>query len=300
MPINENRNLYFGYGSNLNKGDLIKWCEKRSCKYPFTTGASFKAKLIDYRLGFNHYSQTRKAYALNVMEKVGSVVEGIVFEVDGEEGWNTIDKKEGAPGHYRRVPVVVNKENNELIKAYTYLSTRPDSPEIVQQKREGQSGDYYRIVRDGYKSHGLKSDILDMVYDGENHPPFTDAVFVYGTLMRGQSRFGVIENNRPVSILSGEVSGRLIDLCAYPGLVEVNSSSYRVKGEIVSFGKEITSLLKKLDRIEEFYGMDSDDSLYYRIPVRVDLEGGHSKEAWTYLYSNPPENPRYIPDGRWV
>ncbi len=68
---NNSSNLYFAYGSNLNKADLLSWCEKNNCKYPFTEEPFFAARLVDYRLVFNHFSQTKRAYALNVMKSVG-------------------------------------------------------------------------------------------------------------------------------------------------------------------------------------------------------------------------------------
>ena len=303
MAIKDTGDLYFAYGSNLNKQDLLNWCERNKCKYPFKEEPSFAASLVDYRLVFNHFSQTRQGYALNVMKAVGKVVDGIVFKVDGEDGWNTIDKKEGAPRHYCRVPVVViDKDTNELVKAFTYLSNRPDTPDIIKNKKKkmGQSEGYYRLVREGYQAHGLQTGILDEVNRGEVHPTFTDTVFVYGTLMSGKSRFGIVKNRRLVSISAGEIFGRLIDLGSYPGLVDIYSDSFKVQGELVAYDNDIAALLKELDQVEGFYGMDSEGSLYYRVPVKVYLKDKQTKVAWTYLYANPPLDADYIICGRWV
>lgn len=72
---------YFAYGSNMDKEDLDKWCEKKN--YPIITPKSIvPAKLVGYRLVFNYSSSIRNCGAANIMEeyKGGSGLEMTIQE----------------------------------------------------------------------------------------------------------------------------------------------------------------------------------------------------------------------------
>lgn len=105
------------------------------------------------------------------------------------------------------------------------------------------------------------------------------AVFVYGTLKRGQSR----ENCWPhqsLSIDTATVRGALFDLGPYPGLV---AGDNLIAGELWQFRAEhIPATLAALDEIEGYQGRDDDE--YRRVIVEC-LTGEKNTSAWAYYYA---------------
>lgn len=108
-----NTHLYFAYGSNL----LLEQIKKRGVVY-----SKMPAKLMDYELKFNKVAKAdpRKGFA-NVEPKQGSVVEGIVYELDNITV-GLLDKMEGTPNHYEKTIVEVVLESGEKINAITYVA----------------------------------------------------------------------------------------------------------------------------------------------------------------------------------
>ena len=95
-------------------------------------------------------------------------------------------------------------------------------------------------------------------------------VFVYGTLLKGNSRAHVLKD----SILLGtdELEGFVMyDLGQYPGIIA--KEGYSIKGEVYQINKVV---LKELDIIE------SVGQLYNR--MTVNLKSG--TQAFTYVYRN--------------
>lgn len=82
----------------------------------------------------------------------------------------------------------------------------------------------------------------------------------------------------------GSVSGRLLDLGHYPGLVE---GAGRVRGEV--YRLDDPELLPVLDR-EEGYNFE-------RRRAVVTLDGGRRARAWIYRYRGPRARATPIADG---
>ena len=102
-------------------------------------------------------------------------------------------------------------------------------------------------------------------------------VFVYGTLRRGGARPMSISFPTARFVADAQVSGRLYDLGAYPGLL-LNASNSVVLGEAYEVDDE---LLNKLDEFEAA-------SAYARRPVAISL-GTHSRPGWAYVPEDHPE-----------
>ncbi len=102
------------------------------------------------------------------------------------------------------------------------------------------------------------------------------AIFVYGTLQRGQVR----EHSwprPPVSIEFATVRGALYDLGPYPALVPGDDT---VGGELWHIAEcDIAVTLAALDRIEGY--ANRKDDLYRRVIVECRTAAG-SVPAWTY------------------
>ena len=112
----------------------------------------------------------------------------------------------------------------------------------------------------------------------------TYRVFVYGTLLTGESNH---DHYLKDEWLEGKavISGYdMYDLGAYPGIVEGKG---RVKGELYRVGKEV---LKNLDRLE------GEGSLYIRRSELVTKENGEAIAAFVYVYNNSIEGMEWIPE----
>jgi len=118
------------------------------------------------------------------------------------------------------------------------------------------------------------------------------AVFVYGTLMRGQVRAGRWPHE-PRQVLAATTRGELYDLGTYPGMV---AGQDLIAGELWSFhADQMTDTLRALDRIEGYNERGRD--LYVRqvIPCHAVEDGeadeadeaGEPLRAHAYLYARP-------------
>ena len=110
---------YFAYGSNMDKEDLDKWCEKKN--YPIITPKSIvPAKLVGYRLAFNYSSSIRNCGAANIMEVKNGEVYGLLVEIDNDE-LQIIREKEGCPNCYKEIRIFIdNLEGQRMGEAITY------------------------------------------------------------------------------------------------------------------------------------------------------------------------------------
>jgi len=102
------------------------------------------------------------------------------------------------------------------------------------------------------------------------------AVFVYGTLKRGEVREWCWPAS-PIAVEPATVRGALYDLGPYPALIVGMDT---VAGELWQFVPgDMPATLIALDRVEGFAGQD--DDLYRRVIVDCKTAAG-STRAWTY------------------
>jgi gamma-glutamylcyclotransferase (GGCT)/AIG2-like uncharacterized protein YtfP len=286
--------LYFAYGSNLNTEDWRNWCVNRN-KPPYNpddirrVGAAW---LPDFELAFDLHSRTRGGGVLNIRPRVGQRVAGVLFEVLGQ-GWKALDSKEGAPKVYERFETEVIVPGGERLAAITYRAS--------ESKRQGfvrPTSEYLEIVRAGLRAHGLDPAMVDAAAGNAVLPMEIDAVFVYGTLMRGESRFSALAVHEPTCILTGYGPGTLYDLENYPGLVLTGQRELLVEGEFVQF-ERVEDALHALDAIEGFRGFGRPGSLYERTLVDVEVGEDRPRTAWTYVLPEAPSDVRAIPSSSW-
>jgi len=106
--------------------------------------------------------------------------------------------------------------------------------------------------------------------------PQPTAIFVYGTLKRGEVREQCWPRP-PISVKPATVRGALYDLGSYPALVTGDDA---VAGELWQIAPDdIEGTLVALDRVEGFAG--TGDDLYRRVIVECQTTAG-STRAWTY------------------
>ncbi len=291
---------YFAYGSNLDWPNWTEFCARHGadphCMKPIGT-----ALLPDVELVFNYRSVLREGGALNIRPRKGQVVHGALFEVT-ERGWEVLDLKESvAAGCYARTPGVAITGGGRITPVVTYVVTPARTEGFV-----APSDEYTEIVLRGLSAHGLASAQYEKSARGLRPDPEVEGVFVYGTLMRDESRFGVIRQHGPAQTLHAHTRGRLYETTAdYPilDLEDLRSndgvlSHDAVRGEFVRFS-DLTSVLETLDEVEGFSGYANQHNEYVRTLVEVDTGGALPRRAWTYVAANRTAIGRRIDSGCW-
>ncbi|XP_022204592.2 gamma-glutamylcyclotransferase isoform X2 [Nilaparvata lugens] len=112
--------LYFAYGSNLLQQRI----------HIANPTAIFKtiAKLQDFRLDFNYYSERWKGSAATIVADSKSHVWGIVYEIDNKDQPN-LDRQEGvAEGVYRVIKVDVESPLGKSFTCRSYQLTDQPPP----------------------------------------------------------------------------------------------------------------------------------------------------------------------------
>jgi gamma-glutamylcyclotransferase (GGCT)/AIG2-like uncharacterized protein YtfP len=124
----------------------------------------------------------------------------------------------------------------------------------------------------------------------------TDALFVYGTLMKGFPLHRLLEG-RARFLGEGQIKARLFSLGDFPGAVEDPRGV--VIGEVYQ-SEWMVDLLEGIDEEEEYDPGDEQGSLFIRreVPVRL-LEEGKTLRAWAYFYNGPLSRAHPIPTGSW-
>jgi gamma-glutamylcyclotransferase (GGCT)/AIG2-like uncharacterized protein YtfP len=298
--------LYFAYGSNLNRADLRPWCKEQGYKYPFARVVT-RAFLPDHEYIFNATSSRRGGGVLNLRKRTAQAVHGVVFEVksfvsgclfelrlgEPQDGWEALDKKEGAPYFYRRVPVTVFDEYGEPLQAMTYRVRRRSA----ESKPVPASEPYLEVVKQGLRERGLLGEAqLDAAARGEIVPLITDRLFVYGTLMAGEPQELRIQPDEDViSWVPATAPGKLYALGDLPCLRPAKDSI--VHGECIQH-KNLDALFLDIDFYEGFRGYhDLQHSLYYRALTFCETKDGKHL-AWAY-FARSVKGAVEVPSGDW-
>lgn len=284
--------LYFAYGSNTNRVDWQKWCKDHGCS-PEVLRPVGVAYLPDHDLAFSRHSDSRKGGVLDVVTRKGQLVHGVLFEVEGD-GREAMDLKEGAPTCYEPFESVALTPEGRSIPVRTYRVPLEKKERYVKP-----SAAYVKIVAKGMRDFDLPCDMLHAAAEDKRTAFVVPHLFVYGTLLRGESRAGVIAAAKPTCCLLATTFGMLLDIGSYPGMVVAgNDLASIVRGEYVGFD-DISEVLAGLDEIEGFHGFGESASLFRRAIIDVDMNDGHIRRAWTYLYASPESNPYRIESGSW-
>ncbi len=282
--------LYFAYGSNLNQKDFNEGCRRKKIDHGLLRFHS-RANLPDFDLGFSYNSTTRKGGVLDLKPRIGQLVPGVLFEVDSK-GWEALDLKEGSPNIYEKMDVQVLNRVGEVINAITYRVCDENKEHFVRPNE-----DYLAIVREGQKDWGIGSNQLDAVaLNLVSKCP--DGFFFYGTLMRGENRFPILQQFGLRCMLLAETFGRLLDLGSFPALIDTGSSNQMVKGDFVRLRKP-EQAIRKLDQVEGYDGSGLPNSLFRRTYVGVGVGDGRIRYGWTYCLANIEKLAPQVLCGDW-
>ena len=204
-----------------------------------------------------------------MLPSIGNAVEGMLYEVTSEAGWEALDAKEGAPFVYQKTPIVVLDTQRGLRKSNTYILRAERLSDFVEP-----APGYVETVMQGMKgfyTSGRRQ--LQAAAEGKQVPLLTNALFAYGTLMRGESRFDSLKEYQIECALLSAVFGRLVNLDSFPGMLPCEDRNSMVYGDFIKLG-DFRSGIGRIDAIEGFRGYGQSGSLYSRrLPV-VDMGDG--------------------------
>ncbi len=113
-------------------------------------------------------------------------------------------------------------------------------------------------------------------------------LFLYGTLMRGGVRHGVLAGQRFLGEARTRPHYALFDLGAYPGLVHCEEGGRAIFGELYEVA---ANLIERLDRIE------GAPSLFRLEPVLIE---GHSGDVFAYIYQRDTDGCSLCAEDRWM
>lgn len=285
--MTQNR-LYFGYGSNLDWNDWVRYCEKNNAS-PDGLKEREPGWLIGHHLKFHYYSNGRKGGAADVVPiNDYHATPGALFDVD-EDAWSTLVAKEGAPRYYEEKNVLVIGSDGQLHEAVTFVVCDDKKKPDFQRPTDV----YHDFIHNGLHERGLPTKGLEMAMQHRSDTPTINHLFVYGTLKSGQSRFVQLEPY-VLSKQDASVQGHLHHLGRYPGMKPGNGV---VQGQLIGL-QNVEACLEQMDDIEGFLGFGRNDSLFDRTIVQVRTEQG-LVWAWTYVYAEDVDADSIIEDGQW-
>jgi hypothetical protein len=142
---------YFSYGSNMNQANMDRFCDKigRS-RIDLKTRLPRVGILEGYRLDFNYHSTLMGGGAANLEPSEGDHVEGVLFEMTGDD-MVTLDEKEKAPSYFHRISVKVTLDNGSEVRnvvAYVACEDRK-GPFSAPTKA------YKQDILEGARAYGL-------------------------------------------------------------------------------------------------------------------------------------------------
>lgn len=285
--MTQNR-LYFGYGSNLDWNDWAQYCEKKNA-HPDGLKEREPAWLVGHHLKFHYHSKGRNGGAADVVPiNEYHATPGALFDVD-EEAWSTLVAKEGAPWYYEEKNVLVIGSDGQLHEAVTFVVCDDKKKPDFQRPTDV----YHGLIQNGLRERGLPTKGLVMAMKHAFDTPTINHLFVYGTLMSGQSRFSQLE---PFvrSQVEGTTRGQLHHLGRYPGM---KLGDDLVHGQLMELD-DVADCLEQMDQIEGFLGFGRKDSLFDRTIVQVETSQGKTW-AWTYIYAGDVDSNSIIEHGQW-
>lgn len=114
-------------------------------------------------------------------------------------------------------------------------------------------------------------------------------VAVYGTLRKGLSNHGLLKNAEYIGTYETLPEYKMVDLGAYPGLLENGSTSITM--EVF----KVTDIeLGSLDQLEGYDANDAEHTFYERIIINTPFG-----KAFTYLYKGQFGGADIVTTGDW-
>ena len=143
--------FYFAYGSNLDWAQMKKRCP--SVRFVAV------ARLVGYKLAFTRFSDRRLCGVADVVEAEGSVVWGVVYEID-ERDFEPLDQYEGylagrTRNAYERVELtVLHNGQSQPAAAWIYVVCEKSDRE------HAPNAEYKRLMTEGARYWGLPQEYV--------------------------------------------------------------------------------------------------------------------------------------------
>jgi len=286
--------LYFAYGSNLNAGDLTRWCLQRGFPYPLGKKVA-NAYLPDSRLIFNYDSPSRGGGMLNIRYHAGQVAPGVLFKVL-PGGWAALDAKGTAENMYKHLDsIILTEDGHEHLAVAYQVDGANTSGDFVKPHP-----DYLNVVRDGLRAHGIDDGFLQPLSEGKIPPFPVGRLFVYGSLMSQGSRNYLLADSVDLSSrVEAEAPGLLYDSGKdFPCMIPDETGRHKVTGELYVL-TDFKKAFEKLDFIEMTDRHRTSNIYFRRAIVRAAAPDGTTCLAWSYLAESDVEGMPQIPSGSW-
>ena len=111
----------------------------------------------------------------------------------------------------------------------------------------------------------------------------TARLFVYGTLRRGyENKFARLLQKHSRFLGPGQIRARIHQFARYPGAVLSERTEETIRGELYQVGD--ARVWGELDRYEG-------SEMFRRVITTVQLDSGHSLDAWIYVLIREPKPP---------
>lgn len=286
--------LYFAYGQNLNSQDLAAWCYKQGYPYPLGEKVA-NAYLPDTRIIFNYYSAPRRGGVINLRYQLGHVVPGVLFRVL-PGGWEALDAKGREENMYKHINIVALTEDGCEHVAIAYqIRKDKNRDEFVPPDPL-----YLKVVREGLLSHGFDDTTLATAAAGKEIPYLIRYFFVYGTMMKGLHRHGVMaEWADTEASIKARIRGFLFDSGkGFPHMTpDVTGRNY-VYGELYPI-TDYRKAFETLDIIETAKRYRETGAFFRRAIVRAETAAGVNLLSWTYFTEMSVEGMTQITSGNW-
>jgi len=124
---------YFAYASNLNRKQMLERCPESKPK--------FIATLPNYKLVFAGWARQWRGGVATIRPFKGEKVLGAIYEISDRD-LRRLDSREGCPGNYNRLNVIVFNENGDPVEAVTYIKAR-------QSEETKPSTEYLSVIQQG-------------------------------------------------------------------------------------------------------------------------------------------------------
>jgi gamma-glutamylcyclotransferase (GGCT)/AIG2-like uncharacterized protein YtfP len=290
----ERTDLYFAYGTNMNRADLQAWCDREGLSYPLA-GKVGNAWLPDMCQVFNFLSKRRGGGVSNLRHRTGQATPGVLYETL-PDGWSTLDAREGAPNIYKRLPVVVLTEDGREHSAVTYQV----DPAMIEGTFVPPHPDYLGAVREALVAQGLDDRMFNAVSLGFDPPWTVDRLFVYGTLMEGGPRHHILETWGDHTCRgTARAPGLLFDSGKnFPCMIPPDGEDAWVAGEVYPL-RDPRKAFEMFDIVEGFKGYGNPGSRFRRTLTRVRTLDGSCFPAWVFMYAGSTEGMSRIASGSW-
>ena len=144
--MTEQKHYYlFVYGPYMNP----KYLDQHGIKYL----SSKKASLVDFDICFSSRINNWKFALIDIIEKIGHRVEGVVYEIDSN-ALQILDQLEKiSEKNHDRIEVDIISEGGQVSKAYTYVCP-------TKEGRFRPSKEYVDIIIDGAKINNLSEEYI--------------------------------------------------------------------------------------------------------------------------------------------